>query len=231
MAHWKHLLDELRKEITLREDELQLLHSIDTQLLESERPLNTTFDFIVQQTRVLLEADHVGILLRRGRFVEPAYTTNNAELGQRISIDSCLAGECIMTNSPVSVPDVNSAPPGRSYIPIKGYAGAPMLSLLAAPINCPRDHGRGAVRGEHPGARLHDAARDGHRGNSRTGRDRAAAFSTVRPERPVCRRRQTDTRAGRLTASHPVGTPAGHGRAPQARPYADHQRGHRIPAR
>lgn len=134
MERWESLLEELRTEFQLREDELELLHDIDLRLLEDDRPLSTTFDFIVQRTKELLQSDHVGILLRRGRFLEPAYTTYTAEIGQRIDIASSLAGASIAANQTIRIPDVRSVSPERRYVPIAGYDGPPMISLLAAPI-------------------------------------------------------------------------------------------------
>ena len=40
MERWEHLIEQLRAEFLLREEQLKLLHAIDRQLLENERPLN-----------------------------------------------------------------------------------------------------------------------------------------------------------------------------------------------
>lgn len=64
---WEVLLDELRAEFLLREEELELIHSIDLRLLERERPLDETFSYIVSRTHKLLKSDHTAILLRHGR--------------------------------------------------------------------------------------------------------------------------------------------------------------------
>ncbi|HYK30768.1 MAG TPA: GAF domain-containing protein [Streptosporangiaceae bacterium] len=134
MERWESLLEELSTEFQLREDELELLHAIDLRLLENERPLSTTFEFIVERTKTLLRSDHVGILLRRGRFLESAYTTYQSELGQRVEISNSLAGECIAANKTISIPDISEAGDSRKYVPIADYTGPPMISLLAAPI-------------------------------------------------------------------------------------------------
>jgi len=134
MERWESLLEELSTEFQLREDELELLHAIDLRLLENERPLSTTFEFIVERTKTLLRSDHVGILLRRGRFLESAYTTYQSELGQRVEISNSLAGECIAANKTISIPDISEAGDSRKYVPIAYYTGPPMISLLAAPI-------------------------------------------------------------------------------------------------
>src|SRR5258708_2340391 len=106
MERWKRLLSDLESEFLLREDELRLLHEIDLRLLASERPLNATFDFIVDRTEKLLGSDHTAILLRRGRFLEPAYSTTKSEVGQQIEISSCLIGECLNGDTPINVPDI-----------------------------------------------------------------------------------------------------------------------------
>lgn len=134
MERWERLIEELRAEFLLREEELRLLHEIDLQLLESERPLATTFDFIVQRTQELIKADHTHILLRRGRFLEGAYSTKESDLGQRIDISSSLVGQCLTLDRPVKIPDVSAAEHRAHYVPIKGYTGMAMRSLLAVPI-------------------------------------------------------------------------------------------------
>jgi signal transduction histidine kinase len=134
MERWESLIKELRAEFLLREEELSLLHEIDLQLLESERPLATTFDFIVQRTQELVKSDHTHILLRRGRFLEGAYSTKKSDLGQRIDIAESLAGMSLASDTPINIPDVTAPAYGKMYVPIKGYTGKPMRSLLAVPI-------------------------------------------------------------------------------------------------
>jgi signal transduction histidine kinase len=134
MEHWEVLIEELRAEFLLREEELRLLHEIDLQLLGSERPLATTFDFIVQRTQELIKADHTHILLRRGRFLEGAYSTKESDLGQRVDISASLAGLCLKLDQPVKASDVTAPEYRDLYVPIKGYTGKAMRSLLAVPI-------------------------------------------------------------------------------------------------
>lgn len=134
MERWENLIEELRAEFLLREEELRLLHEIDLQLLGSERPLATTFDFIVQRSQELINADHTHILLRRGRFLEGSYSTKDSDLGQRIEIAACLAGQCLSSGAPVRISDVTTPEHRDRYVPIKGYTGKPMRSLLSVPI-------------------------------------------------------------------------------------------------
>jgi len=134
VERWERLIRELRAEFLLREEELRLLHRIDLQLLESERPLAATFDFIVQRTQELIKADHAHILLRRGRFLEGAYSTKDSDLGQRIAIPSSLVGQCLTSDQPVRISDVTTPGYRDRYVPIRGYTGKAMRSLLAVPI-------------------------------------------------------------------------------------------------
>lgn len=134
MERWERLIEELRAEFLLREEELRLLHEIDLLLLESERPLVTTFDFIVQRTQDLIKADHTHILLRRGRVLLGVYSTRESDLGQRVDISASMAGECLLAEQPVRVADTTIPEYEGRYTPIQGYTGEPMHSLLAVPI-------------------------------------------------------------------------------------------------
>jgi signal transduction histidine kinase len=134
VERWETLIEELRAEFLLREEELQLLHEIDLQLLGSERPLATTFDFIVQRSQEIIKADHTHILLLRGRYLEGSYSTKDSDLGQRIDVLRSLAGQCLATGRPVRIPDVTRPEHWDRYVPIKGYTGEQMKSLLAVPI-------------------------------------------------------------------------------------------------
>jgi signal transduction histidine kinase len=134
MERWESLLEELRAEFLLREEELELLHEIDLRLIQSERPLGTTFEFIIRRTLDLLGSDHMHILLRRGRSLETVHSTDTSDLGQRVDITASLTGEALATETIVNVADLTRSSYASRYVPIQGYAGAPMRSLLAAPI-------------------------------------------------------------------------------------------------
>jgi signal transduction histidine kinase len=134
MERWESLLEELRAEFLLREEELELLHEIDLQLIESERPLSTTFEFIIRRTLELLGSDHMHILLRRGRSLETVYSTEKSDLGQRVDIASSLTGQALTMGTTINVADLTRSPYSSRYIPIQGYAGLPMKSLLATPV-------------------------------------------------------------------------------------------------
>jgi signal transduction histidine kinase len=134
MEEWERLLEELRAEFLLREEELELLHTIDLLLLESERPVEATFSYIVEKTGELLKSDHTHLLLRRGSFLEPVYTGVTVDMAQRIDVHRSLTGQCLIENKIVNIPDVVTDGWSNRYVPIQGYDGAPMRSLLASPI-------------------------------------------------------------------------------------------------
>jgi signal transduction histidine kinase len=139
---WERLLDELRAEFTLREQELDLLHEIDLLLLEPERksqeePEGTPqaiFSFIVQRTQQLLQASHTTILLRRSTFLEPMYSNLESVIGQRVPISKSLTGLSLENNELVNVSDLDDDPLKERYEQLRGYKGPDMRSLLATPI-------------------------------------------------------------------------------------------------
>jgi len=134
MEEWERLLNDLRAELVLREQELELLHEIDLRLLATEQPPQELFKFVVQRTQRLLQANHTTILLRRSTFLEPMYSNLKSVVGQRVPISESLTGMCLETEKPVRVPDLMEEPYGAKYAPLRGYRGTRMRSLLATPI-------------------------------------------------------------------------------------------------
>jgi len=134
MEEWERLLDELRTELTLREQELELLHDIDLRLLADEPVHEEIFDFIVRRLQKLLRANHATILLRRSTFLEPMYSNLKSVIGQRVPISISLTGECLVNDQTLNVSDVLEPPYSLKYAPLRGYRGTPMRSLLATPI-------------------------------------------------------------------------------------------------
>jgi signal transduction histidine kinase len=134
VEEWERLLDELREQITLREQELDLLHTIDLELLAPEQSAPDIFDLIVNRTKALLQASHTTILLRRSTFLEPMYSNTKSVIGQRVPISESLTGLSLESDDTVNVPDLTVAPLNVRYAPLRGYRGAPMCSLLATPI-------------------------------------------------------------------------------------------------
>lgn len=134
MEEWERLLRELRKELTLREQELELLHEIDLKLLEPELPPEAIFDFIVEETKSLLRASHTTILLRRSNFLEPMYSNLKSVVGQRVLIAKSLTGLSLESKELVNVADLTTSKYKEKYEQLRGYEGPQMRSLLAAPI-------------------------------------------------------------------------------------------------
>jgi len=134
MQSWERLLDELRSEFQLREDELELLHAIDVQLLGSSRPLNATFSFIVDRSQNLVKSDHTSILLRHGRYLATSYSTSKTDFQQRVDISTSPTGHCLATDATLNIHDLGESPWADMYVPIQGYSGPPMRSLLATPL-------------------------------------------------------------------------------------------------
>jgi signal transduction histidine kinase len=134
LERWERLLEELRAEFELREDELRFLHEIDLQLLQNVRPINATFDFIIGRTQELLRSTGTFISLRRGRLLELAYSMDKSVLGQRIPISTSLTGESVALMQTINVADVAVPPFSDKYVPIDKYSGPALRSLLATPI-------------------------------------------------------------------------------------------------
>jgi signal transduction histidine kinase len=132
---WEQLLRELRSEFLLREEELELLHAIDLRLLKDELLLEETFSFITDRTRALIRSDHASILLKRGRFLEVTYSTDNLDIGQLISIPGSIAGKCLTGRKAICISDLDSSPLKEKYVQIAGYTGQAIRSLLEVPID------------------------------------------------------------------------------------------------
>ena len=138
MEEWERLLNDLRTQIILREQELDLLHAIDLRLLDPVHSPDELFAFIVSRTQRLLQASHLTILLRRSTFLEPMYSNFKSVVGQRVPIVKSLTGLCLESDAPVRVPDLAVSSLKARYAPLRGYRGGQMRSLLATPI---RIHG------------------------------------------------------------------------------------------
>lgn len=131
---WKHLLRELRAEFMLREEELELLHAIDMRMLEEDLDLDQTLSFITDGTKTLLNSEHVSILLKRGTTLECAYSSDGLDIGKRIGIPKSIPGRALRKMKPVFISDLSESPLRDEYVPIAGYAGSPIRSLVEVPI-------------------------------------------------------------------------------------------------
>ncbi len=110
MERWEHLLNELRAELSLREQELDLLHEIDLRLLDPDQTAHDIFSFIVKGTQKLLRSNHTTILMRRSTFLEPTYSNLTSVVGQRVLIADSLTGLSLEEDRTVSVPDLTKKP-------------------------------------------------------------------------------------------------------------------------
>jgi signal transduction histidine kinase len=72
--------------------------------------------------------------MQRGRSLETTYSATEVDNGQRVPINTSLTGRCFSTNQPVLVDDVTQVPHVAHYVPIKGFEGPGMRSLLSVPI-------------------------------------------------------------------------------------------------
>src|ERR1700683_1038143 len=155
MEVWEQLLNELRAELLLREQELDLLHQIDLRLLESDQSPRELFQFILRRTKKLLQSDHIAIFLRRGTFLESMYSNLPSSVGQRIPISQCIAGLSLESDKQVTIADIAVSPLRSRYAKLANYKGARMHGILASPIRI-----RGAVIGVlHAESRTPDAFR------------------------------------------------------------------------
>jgi|SRR5271165_6034607 len=134
MEEWERLLNEVRSEFTLREQELDLLHHIDLRLLAPEQVHEEIFAFIINKLHRLLHASHTTVLLRRSTFLEPTYSSLKSVVGQRVPISQSLTGMCLESDTLINVPDLLTSPLKEKYAPLRGYRGAEMRSLMATPI-------------------------------------------------------------------------------------------------
>jgi len=134
MEEWERLLNELGAELRLRERELELLHNIDLFLLEPEKSAHSIFEYVVQETAKLLDANHTTILMRRSTFLEPMYSNLISVVGQRVPISESLTGLSLEEDETINVADLAGSPLLERYTALDGYVGSPMRSLLATPI-------------------------------------------------------------------------------------------------
>ena len=132
---WQTLLDKLRTEFQFRDQELNLLHEIDLQILSLRSKLPGVLAFIATGVRDLVKADHVQIMLQRGSVLETTYSVADVDAGQRIAIDDSVTGQCFMTNKTIRIGDTTQPPYDQMYKPIKGMDHQRMYSELVVPIS------------------------------------------------------------------------------------------------
>lgn len=127
-------LEELRAELALREQEIDLLHQIDGRMFSSDETPKKLFEFIVQRTLEILRADHISILMRRSTYMESVYATTPVTVGQRIPISQCIAGLCLQDDQQYNIADLACSPHQHIYAPLQNIEDAGMRSVLSTPI-------------------------------------------------------------------------------------------------
>jgi transcriptional regulator with GAF, ATPase, and Fis domain len=132
---WETLLEELRTEFLLREQELELLHDIDLYILKDDSRLDETFTIIANRTKALVGADHASILLRRGRFLETTYSSDDVDVGERVPVEDSITGRCITDRVCISIADIPNSEYKDLYAPLTSISGRTMLSLVAIPVD------------------------------------------------------------------------------------------------
>jgi signal transduction histidine kinase len=132
---WETLLEELRTEFLLREQELELLHDIDLYILKDNSRLDDTFTLIANRAKVLIGADHTSILLRRGKFLETTYSSDDVAVGERVAIEGSITGKCVTNQVCISIDDIPASEFRDSYTALESVSGRKMLSLVAVPVD------------------------------------------------------------------------------------------------
>jgi signal transduction histidine kinase len=131
---WSDLLDSLRDEFWLREEELKLLHKIDLQLLENGRRTEGLLTLLVGDLARILKCELAAVLLRRGTQVEVTNVNVSGSLGQLLPISRSLVGQSITEAATIIIPDILNHVKSDDYVKIMGYDGPPMRSMMATPI-------------------------------------------------------------------------------------------------
>ena len=134
MEHREQLIQELRAELALREQELDLLHQIDLRMFDPDQTPKDVFKFIVHRTLELLQANHISILLRRSTYLESVYSSMPSTLGQRIPLAKCIGGLCLESDAQYNIADLLCSPHRSRYAPLQANENAGMRSILATPV-------------------------------------------------------------------------------------------------
>jgi signal transduction histidine kinase len=103
VENWERLLGDLRTEFQLREDELSLLHYIDKELLREGRPDEALFSHIITRIGEMLNSSRTRILLKRGQYMEIAYSTREADIGGRVPAVDSVTSRCITKNQSINI--------------------------------------------------------------------------------------------------------------------------------
>jgi signal transduction histidine kinase len=142
----------------LRERQLELTLATDRRIIDHTNTLAGTLQFIVTQTRRLLNASHVDILFEYPDGLRNEISSDQAEIGYFIPFEQSIAGLVLSNHQPVLVNDLQSDPQLRQrYFPREGERAAetspavrsPGHSVVAAELTLDGD-GIGVVNVEAP---------------------------------------------------------------------------------
>jgi nitrogen-specific signal transduction histidine kinase len=127
----------------LRERQLLLTHATDEKIIDHANTLAETLQFIVDETREILDAWHVDILLRYDDGLRIELSSDRAaEIGRDIPLDQSISGLVLSSGEPIIVSDLQSDPLLRErYFPRVAEdprGKAPQLSFLAAELTLDR---------------------------------------------------------------------------------------------
>jgi len=128
----------------LRERQLELMLATDRRIIDHSNTLSDTLQFIVTQTQQILSASHVDILFQYADGLRNEISSDPAEFGHFVPIESSISGLVLSSRQPVLVNDLHSDPTLRErYFPRVGEtdpaAGQPGLSVVAAELTLDRD--------------------------------------------------------------------------------------------
>jgi len=126
----------------LRERQLLLVHATDERVLDHTNNLAETLQFIVNETREILGARHVDILLSYDDGLRIEISSDpDAEIGRFIPLDHSISGLVLSSGQPVIVSDLQSDPLLRErYFPrvASDQGKTPQLSFLGAELTMDR---------------------------------------------------------------------------------------------
>ena len=115
-----------------------LMHATDQQLLDHERTLARTLQYIVTETQTILNALHVDILFEYADGLRIEISSDEAEIGRYIPIDKSISGLVLSQRRPVLANDIQNDPLLRErYFPRKEMdmtGDGPRLSVLVADL-------------------------------------------------------------------------------------------------
>jgi signal transduction histidine kinase len=122
----------------LRERQLELMHRTDQRILDHSHTLAETLQFIVSETQRILGALHVDILFEYSDGLRVETSSDKAEIGRFIPIDSSISGLVLSRRTPLLANDIQADPVLRErYFPrqyMDRVGRTPRLSVLVADL-------------------------------------------------------------------------------------------------